>query len=424
MRGHIAASVIAVLALLAAACASGADAPPAPLRTDGSAAASATPVASPARDGWRAPERLPVEPRTYTYTVADPSFEALPGATAVFGELAGAGYRIEMPDNWNGDAVFFAHGFRGSAPELTVTDPPLREHFIARGYAWAASSYTKNGYEPGAGWRDTLALRDEFTRRFGEPRRAYIYGQSMGGHVVTLAMERSPEAWAGGLAECGVVAGVEVLDYFLSWGILAAHFSGTDLYSLTRDPAAFAEALRDDVVPALGTPREPTEAGRRFLSAGEQLSGGPRPFFAEGVDAQYVLNFAVLAGAVAAPGAANAAAQNADTVYAIDPALGVSADELNAAVRRVSADPAYRDTAALPEFAPMTGRLQAPLLTLHGSGDLFVPVSLEQSYARTVAAAGASRWLQQRTVDRAGHCAFTAEERIAAFADLVEWATR
>jgi hypothetical protein len=31
------------------------------------------------------------------------AFTALPGATAYFGVHTNAGYRIEVPDNWNGD---------------------------------------------------------------------------------------------------------------------------------------------------------------------------------------------------------------------------------------------------------------------------------------------------------------------------------
>ena len=40
-------------------------------------------------------------------------FDALTGATAYWGVHAGAGYRIEVPDNWNGELVLYAHGFRG-----------------------------------------------------------------------------------------------------------------------------------------------------------------------------------------------------------------------------------------------------------------------------------------------------------------------
>ena len=48
-------------------------------------------------------------------------FDALPGATAYWGVHRRAGYRIEVPDDWNGDLVMWAHGFRGTAAEGRVS---------------------------------------------------------------------------------------------------------------------------------------------------------------------------------------------------------------------------------------------------------------------------------------------------------------
>src|SRR2546422_6794581 len=47
-------------------------------------------------------------------------FDALAGTstTRSWGVHNGAGYRIEVPDNWNGDLVLYAHGFRGIGLEL------------------------------------------------------------------------------------------------------------------------------------------------------------------------------------------------------------------------------------------------------------------------------------------------------------------
>src|SRR5690606_35152546 len=94
-------------------------------------------------------------------------FEALPGATAYWGTLAGSGYRIEVPDDWNGDLVMYAHGFRGTGPRLFVSNPRIREHLIENGYAWAASSYAANGYVPGQGAKDTQLLAQRFNGLVG-----------------------------------------------------------------------------------------------------------------------------------------------------------------------------------------------------------------------------------------------------------------
>lgn len=73
----------------------------------------------------------------YFVDEAELPFEALSGATAYWGVHKGAGYRIEVPDDWNGSLVMWAHGFRGTGLELTVDNHPLRNFLIPNGYAWA-----------------------------------------------------------------------------------------------------------------------------------------------------------------------------------------------------------------------------------------------------------------------------------------------
>lgn len=100
------------------------------------------------------------QPPKYFVNEANLPFAALPGTTTtrLYGVHGGAGYRIEVPDNWNGELVVYAHGFRGSGLELTVSNPAIRSYLVGNGYAWAASSYSKNGYDVREGVKDTLAL--------------------------------------------------------------------------------------------------------------------------------------------------------------------------------------------------------------------------------------------------------------------------
>ncbi|MCK4537539.1 MAG: hypothetical protein KAV42_01950 [Candidatus Krumholzibacteria bacterium] len=62
------------------------------------------------------------------------------------------------------------------------------------------------------------------------------------------------------------------------------------------------------------------------------------------------------------------------------------------------------------------------VVTLHTTRDPVVPLSHEYLFAQVVADAGNSGWLRQYEVDRFGHCAFTGEEVIGAFLELVAWA--
>jgi hypothetical protein len=106
-------------------------------------------------------------------------FEGLAGlpSTRQWGVLKGAGYRIEVPANWNRSLVLWAHGFRGEGPELTVDDHPLRQLLLATGYAWAASSYSANGYNPGQGAEDTHRLTRFFQEKVGDRHRARHQGR-------------------------------------------------------------------------------------------------------------------------------------------------------------------------------------------------------------------------------------------------------
>src|SRR6266545_7495238 len=143
----------------------------------------------------------------------DATFAALPGAKASFGSYDGGVYRMEIPDAWNGDLVLWAHGYaanRGPQGSRLRVDIPggqasaFRQHLIESHFAWAASSYRCNGYVPGRGLLDTMALTDVFTRIHGgkAPAHVYLAGGSMGGHVTILGLQEFPAAFAGGLALC------------------------------------------------------------------------------------------------------------------------------------------------------------------------------------------------------------------------------
>ncbi|MEE9196713.1 MAG: hypothetical protein V3U45_01100, partial [bacterium] len=143
---------------------------------------SPTPTPTPIPGQTEAEPILPDQPAE-GFHLSDPSFEALPGAQAFFGELGGTVYRIEMPDDWNGRLLLWAHGFRNLEAELVVGEPPIREYLIENGYAWAASSFSSNSFVPFQGAHETAALHDFFLDEFGQPDYTYIGGGSMGGNV-------------------------------------------------------------------------------------------------------------------------------------------------------------------------------------------------------------------------------------------------
>jgi pimeloyl-ACP methyl ester carboxylesterase len=361
-------------------------------------------------------------PTGAVFTVKPPDFEPLPGATADFGMLGQAAYRIEMPAEWNGKLILYAHGVRLASSELSVTSPEraLREAWLTEGYAWAASSYSENEYVPGIGADDTLALLDFVAEKYGEPDTVYLYGVSMGGHVTALLLEHYPERFDGALAVCGALGGQEQIDYLLAWGMAAEYISGVQL-PVGGGMPAMAAALTGRVAAALGEPESPTAKGLQFESVARELSGGERPFFREGYIEHYDLNFGLLLLDPNRQTLSGRAATNDGIEYDIDDALGISDAELNAGVRRLDADPAARDAAAHPDAVPTTGRIADPLLTLHNTGDLFVPISNEISYLEKAKESGTDDLLVQRAIRAPGHCQFSDDELLTAWDDLRDW---
>ena len=339
----------------------------------------------------------------------------------------GAGYRIEVPSSWNGSLVLWAHGFRGTGLELTVDNHPLRVFLIANGYAWAASSYSKNDYDAAQGAKDTHALTKFFNGKFGRPNRTYITGVSMGGHVTGIVAEQWPQSYDGAMPICGVLGDYELLDYFLDFNVAAQSLSGVGAqfpyaadYLTTTVPATKA---------ALGPafPYVLNAAGQNFKSLVQLRSGGVRPMFNQGwmfwngVAGDFL--FARRLGDGTLPRQPGVALQNSDVIYQFDTDPALSAAELafNDDVQRLTADPQGRHVNGISNVPPTTGNLQIPMLTLHTLGDLFVPFLMEQVYAERVAAHNASDLLVQRATRDFGHCAFTATELVTTFVDLVTW---
>jgi dienelactone hydrolase len=383
------------------------------------------------------------------YLVADPDcdvtgtpFTALSGARVHTGIQAGAAYRIEVPTDWNGKLVVYAHGYRGTGTTVYVDNPALRAHYVEMGYAWAASSYATNGYDVGQGVRDSYAMIDLFRQVTGHPARSVVMtGASMGGQVTAVAIETYPRAFAGAMPYCGVLGDTELFDYFLDANVTAAALSGVHIGFPLSPGDEYQDLWRTQVariLPALGVtagrPPALTETGRTWSDVVERRTGGDRP----GFDSAFAywntatslapLNdlpflFGLYPGLTG--GTSNIAAGNVTdnrfTFYRSTDRLFPTVAEwrLNAEVLRVRrtavADPGL---AGIPR---VDGNPRIPVLSLHDIGDLFVPFSMEQVYAQRAAAHGRSRLFVSRAIRGTGHCDFTQPELIEAFDDLTAW---
>ena len=360
-------------------------------------------------------------------------FDGIPGLETerYWGIHNNAGYRIEVPVAWNGDLVVWAHGYRGDGLELTVDNPPHREWLIANGYAWAASSYSKNAYDVAQGAKDTHALTKFFNGIAGKPNRTYITGVSMGGHVTAVVIEQWPNAYDGAMPMCGVMGDYKLFDFFLDFNLVAQALAGVDAqYPPADDYLTLTVPLvksKLELVP--GTfPFTLNTQGEQLKAVTKLRSGGERPTFDQGFlfwngVAPGDFLFGLGTGTGTLTNVKGMPIDNADVVYQFDtdPALTPDEQLLNETVLRLTPDPQARHPNGLANLPVVSGDITIPVLTLHTIGDLFVPFSMEQLYAQRVAENGASHLLVQRAIRDVGHCAFMGEEIVMGFIDLVSW---
>ena len=431
-RRRILAAALASSALLAA-CGGGSDDPPAPI----------------------AESPRPQDSRTFT--PADATATTFPAMAAAAGDvtdmsttsrwagvLNGAAYRVEVPANWNGRLVMYAHGFRGNIATLTVSDPTIRRYLIQQGFAWAASSYSRNYYDVRAGVEDTNALALAFndiaarnSRPLAAPTRTYIMGHSMGGHIAGAAIEaeaattaRNKVRYAGAVPLCGVMGDTELFNQFAAMQVTAQALAGVPAYPTNRfaDIRTLVTGTLFSSFPSPSAPTAPvvgTAVGQRYLSVVKNITGGERPMFTQGL--LFGGSFPSAYGTFGSDGTLDGVllANVLDTTgftYTIDGDAAGSA-ALNAAALDLTAAPdanrLRRD--GLRWVPKLNGDVQIPVVSLHTLGDLFVPFSMQQVYRQRVEAKGNGQWVVQRAIRGASHCDFTVAEQVEAFRDMVTW---
>ena len=153
---------------------------------------------------------------------------------------AGAKFCITMPAGaWNHDLVIFAHGYVADTGQAVAIPWDQMTFSTSQGgtvympdiinslrYAFATTSYRENGLAVQSGILDILDLETIFSSKYGTPTHIYLVGASEGGLVTTLAIERNPDKFSGGMAVCGPIGSFRgqvnywgdfrtVFDYFM-----------------------------------------------------------------------------------------------------------------------------------------------------------------------------------------------------------------
>lgn len=411
----------------------------------------------------RSETEVPQDSRVFFVDESKLPFDAVPGLPSerYWGIDEGAGYRIEVPENWNGDLVVYTHGFRGTGDELTVDNPPLRSYYLLNGYAWLASSYAKNYYDVRSGVESTNSLVRYFKANIGEPNLTYMTGFSMGGHVIGAAIEQFPNVacpsgrrgrlcrrivvllgkfsggvqYDGAAPHCGVMGDTELFDYFGDFSYGAEALAGAP--SEFPAPADYFNSIFLPTLSALyvnplellgpnGAAAIPNAQGEKLRAFTTQISGGPRPLadFSFPFFQQLLFSFSGSDGTVDGVLSGNVY-DNVTRDYQLDgdPAVSSEEEAFNDEILRVMRDPGVNPSQFLrvSRVPIIKGRVDIPVLSIHTTGDLFVPFSMEQIYAREAIANNRDHNLVSRATRAVGHCEFSPEELIETFDDLVTW---
>ena len=333
----------------------------------------------------------------------------------------GALYQICFPGNWNGDLVLYAHGHVPAHQPLALPDDQVGGQSLAAlvnglGYAYASTSYRRNGLLGPEGVEDMVELEATVRRLYRpDPGRSVLVGVSEGGMVAGLAAERHPDLFDGALSVCGPIGSLRgQLDYFVDFRVIFDYlFPGVIPGTAVEIPAEVVAGWEARYAPAvvLALVTRPT-AARELI----RITGAPverDDVVAIAVTAVGILWYNIVGTANARQRLGGQPFDNSTRVYA-----GSSDDAaLNAGVARFTADPAA--LAAMSEFET-AGNLQVPVVTLHTTGDPIVPFEQQALYAAKVAGSGSTARLTQTAVERYGHCNLEAGELMSAFAGLMD----
>ena len=362
------------------------------------------------------------------------------------GTLAdGSNYRAVKPAQWNGTLVLdldFANNV--SAPASAI-----ERWMTANGYAIGGISREPVAYRFRQAVDDLLEVRRLFIVRWSAtPTRTLTLGNSRGGFVSRVAMERNPDVFKGAVLSAGGGAGeVGTFNAKLDglWTLKVLTGAPLTLVGFASQADAQAENGR---VTALVKELRATPAGRARLAlaaafeqfprwTGGDVAPAARDYEAQldqiadqfpfANPAQVRLGVEVVAGGNFSwnhgvdYGALLTRSGMADLVQAIYEKAGV---DLQADLRqlaqapRISADVAA--VAAAETLTSYSGAIGGPVVVVDNIGDPVDADAYKRAYERTVARAGRAELLRMTWVRSARHANQSALEKLAGFVKLIE----
>jgi pimeloyl-ACP methyl ester carboxylesterase len=355
---------------------------------------------------------------------------AAPAACTDGAQSSGATYRICMPAGWNNKLIVYAHGYIApnrpiGIPEDQMTLPgtstTVDQLVTAQGYAFATSGYSTNGLAVLQGIADLVDVVTIFASQQSTPTQVLLVGVSEGGLITTLAVERHPEVFDGGLALCSPSGSFRgQTDYFGDFRVAFDYFFPGLLPPTPVDvPADLLNTWETSyysttVRPALLDPANGAKVDQLLAVTGAAYNSVVTATKESTVE--QVLWYNIFATNDARDKLGGQPFDNTTRSYS-----GSSDDAaLNAQIGRFAADAAA--VATMSVDYETTGRLIRPLITMHTTGDPVVPYTQAEAYRTKIVAADNLVLHRLITITAYGHCAFGTFDILNAFNQLVRMA--
>jgi pimeloyl-ACP methyl ester carboxylesterase len=356
-------------------------------------------------------------------------------------------YAFYIPRNWNGEAIYFAHGIRPPLDPIALDVDQdslfeIRDALGAEGYAFAYSSFSENGLAVKDGAQRTHQLRGLLTAALhGQPKRNWLAGGSMGSLIGLDLVEQYPGEYDGLLALCGMVGGTprelqyvgdvrSLFDFFYP-GVLPGNTISVPDIPLTRDSviALVRGAISSNplgmfaIASTAQTPLPSVPSG--------SVTDPSTPAFQSMVGSLIYALYYQLLGApdVLDRTHGHSPYGNRGVIYTLGTPVIPNAQLLASMIADANAGMARYDISRdasiyLNNYYMPTGKLRIPVLTVHNLWDPLDPFFHELDLATIVGNAGAQDMLLQRPVFNYGHCdQFPTSLVLGSFQTLVNWVT-
>ncbi|MDC0748013.1 hypothetical protein [Polyangium mundeleinium] len=348
---------------------------------------------------------------------------AVPGECFEGPVLSGARTLYCIPaEGWNGEVVAYAHGY---VPPMAPLDyyglvmadgTPLPDLVQSLGYAFATTSYRRNGLAVLEGVEDIRNLIDAFPAAFD---RAYVTGPSEGGLVTALLAEDElgTQRFDGALSLCGPIGSFR--RQLNDWGdfrvLFDAIFPGVLPPSPISIPPTVIAQWETTYAPGIAAllPARPLATAQLISTSKAPIDiANPATAVNTTLGLLWYNVFATNDGIAQLGGNPF---DNQSRFY-----HGSFNDlALNAKVKRFSASPIALANVTHYETS---GAPTIPLVTMHTLGDEIIP-SWHQSLYQIKLLSNGEFGTIQIPIPRYGHCNFTTAEVLVAFNLMVLQAT-